>query len=88
MTNAYFFRVLELPPEALVHPLCSFLGTADHSLDVDLEASVEKLIYLSIVIIIISEVIKKPVSIATRGSTHTILYIYNTYSKTRKSSMN
>lgn len=51
----YFFRVLKLSPEALVHPPGSLFGAADHGLDVDLEAPVQKLINLPVVIVVISD---------------------------------
>lgn len=47
--------MLELPPEALIHSFGSLLRTTHHGLNIDLEAAVEKLVYLPIIIVIIPE---------------------------------
>lgn len=48
-------RVLELPPEALVHSLGGLLWAAHHSLDVDLEATIQQLVDLTIIIVVIPD---------------------------------
>lgn len=53
--RSHLLRVLKLPPEALIHSSGGFLRTTHHGLDVDFKATVQKLVYLPIIIVIISE---------------------------------
>lgn len=54
-SELYLLGVLKLPPETLIHSFGGLLRAADHGLDVDLKAAVQKLIYLPVIIVIIPE---------------------------------
>lgn len=52
---AHLLGVLKLPPETLIHSFGGLLRTTHHGLDIDLKASVQKLVYLPVIIVIIPE---------------------------------
>lgn len=57
ITYVYYadlLRVLELPPETLVHPLGGLLWATYHCLNVYFKVAVQQLIDLPIIIIIVS----------------------------------
>lgn len=45
--------MLELPPETLIHSLGGLFRAAHHGLNVDLKATVQKLVYFPVIIVII-----------------------------------
>lgn len=57
--SSHLLRVLELPPETLIHSFGGLLRTTHHGLYIDLKAAVQKLVYLPVIIVIIPEHAKK-----------------------------
>lgn len=51
----HLLGVLKLPPETLIHSFGGFLWTAYHSLDVDLEATVQELVDLPVIVVVVSD---------------------------------
>lgn len=52
-SSSYLLGVLKLPPETFIHSFGGFLRTAHHRLDVDLKATVQKLVNLPVIIVVI-----------------------------------
>ena len=50
----HLLRVLEVSPELRVHPLGRLLWVASHCLDVDLQAALQELVHLPVVVVIIA----------------------------------
>lgn len=53
-TGTYLLRVLELPPEAVIHSFGDLLRSANNSFDINFKATIQKLVDFTIVIVIIS----------------------------------
>lgn len=51
----HLLGVLKLPPETLIHSFGGLLRAAHHGLDINLKATVQKLVYLPVIIIVIPE---------------------------------
>lgn len=47
--------MLKLPPETLIHSFGGLLRTTHHCLNIDFKATVQKLVYLPVIIVIIPE---------------------------------
>lgn len=69
--SSHLLGVLKLPPETLIHSFGGFLRTTHHGLDVDLKASVQKLVYLPVIIVIIPEDHRGNTELQHRNHTHT-----------------
>lgn len=56
---SHLLRVLELPPEALIHSFGGVLRTTHHGLDVDLKATVQQLVDLAVIVVVIPAVSRR-----------------------------
>lgn len=54
-SGSYLLGVLKLPPETLIHSFGGFLRTTHHGLNIDLKATVQKLVYLPVIIVVIPD---------------------------------
>lgn len=53
-TGRYLLRVLELPPEAVIHSFGNLFRSANNSFDINFKATIQKLVNFTIVIVVIS----------------------------------
>lgn len=52
--SRHLLRVLEVSPELRIHPLGRLLRVASHRLDVDLQAALQELVHLPVVIVVVA----------------------------------